>query len=197
MTDSKPVHNRLFFALWPDEATRAACAQAARDLKTRMQPDGYLLKPERYHITLPYLGDYVSPEQEAAALKVAQLVSLPPFNLTLDQANSFRNREVPWYLAPLEVPAELTLLHDHLRDALKGAGVVVERMRFVPHLTVVRNATVQLPPTRIKPVEWQVREFVLVRSVLHDQPAEYQILGRWPLNGVMPRNQPPPQMALF
>lgn len=195
MTDSKPSHNRLFFALWPDDATRAACAQAARDLKTRMQPDGYLLKPERYHITLPYLGDYVSPEQEAAAIKVAQLVSLPPFNLTLDQANSFKNREVPWYLAPLETPAELILLHDHLRDALKGAGVAVERMRFVPHLTVVRNATVQLPPTRIKPVEWQVREFVLIRSVLHDQPAEYQVLGRWPLNGSMP--QPPPQMALF
>ena len=197
MTDPKPSHNRLFFALWPDDAARAACDEAARDLRTRMQPDGYLLKPGRYHITLPYLGDYVSPEQEASAIKVAQLVSLPPFTLTLDQANSFKNREVPWYLAPLETPAELTLLHDHLRDALRGAGVAVERMRFVPHLTVVRNATVALPPTRIKPVVWQVREFVLIRSVLHDQPAEYQVLGRWPLNGTMPSNDPPPQMALF
>lgn len=197
MTDSKPAHNRLFFALWPDDAARAACDEVARDLKLRMQPDGYLLKPGRYQITLPYLGDYVSPEQEAAAIQVAQLVSLPPFTLTLDQANSFKNREVPWYLAPMETPAELTLLHDHLRDALRGAGVAVERMRFVPHLTVVRNATVALPPTRIKPVVWQVKEFVLIRSVLHDQPAEYQVLGRWPLNGTMPSNNPPPQMDLF
>lgn len=197
MTDSKFPHNRLFFALWPDDSTRAACAEAARDLKLRMQPDGYLLKPERYHITLPYLGDYVSPEQEAAAKQVAQLVSLPPFTLTLDQANSFKNREVPWYLAPLETPAELTLLHDHLRDALRNGGVAVERMRFTPHLTVVRNATVALPPTRIKPVEWEVKEFVLIRSVLHDQPAEYQVLGRWPLNGVWRPKQQPPQMPLF
>jgi len=197
MTDSKFPHNRLFFALLPDDATRAACAEVSRDLKLRMQPDGYLLKPERYHITLPYLGDYVPPEQEIAAKQVAQLVSLPPFTLTLDQASSFKNREVPWYLAPLETPAELTLLHDHLRDALRTAGVMVERMRFVPQLTVVRNATVALPPTRIKPVVWQVKEFVLIRSVLHDQPAEYQVLGRWPLNGVMPSNNPPPQMALF
>ncbi len=197
MTDPKPSHNRLFFALMPDEAARTACAEAARDLRTRMQPDGYLLKPERYHITLPYLGDYVSPEQEAAAKQVAQLVSLPPFILTLDQANSFKNREVPWYLAPLETPAELTLLHDHLRDALRNSGVTVERMRFTPHLTVVRNATVGLPPTRIKPVVWQVKEFVLIRSVLHDQPAEYQVLGRWTLDGTLPANHPPPQMTLF
>lgn len=197
MTESKPVHNRLFFALWPDDATRAQCAEVSRDLKLRMQPDGYLLRPERYQITLPYLGDYVSPEQEMAAKQVAQLVSLPPFTLTLNQAGSFKSREMPWYLAPLEAPPELTLLHDHLRDALRSAGVTVERVRFTPHLTVVRNATVTLPPTRIKPVEWQVKEFVLVRSVLHDQPSEYQLLGRWPLNGTMPSNHPPPQMALF
>lgn len=197
MVDSKAPHNRLFFALIPDEATRAACAEAARDLKTRMQPDGYLLKPERYHITLPYLGDYVSTEQEAAAKQVAQLVSFPPFTLTLDQASSFKNSEIPWYLAPLEAPPELTLLHDHLRDVLRKSGVTVDRMRFTPHLTVVRNATVGLPPTRIKPVVWQVKEFVLIRSVLHGQPAEYQVLGRWSLNGTTPPNGPPPQMTLF
>ena len=114
MADPKAPHNRLFFALMPEDATRAACAEAARDLKTRMQPDGYLLKPERYHITLPYLGDHVSSEQEAAAKQVAQLVSFPPFTLTLDQASSFKNNELPRYLAPLEPPPELTLMHASL-----------------------------------------------------------------------------------
>ena len=197
MTEDPRRHNRLFFALWPDDATRAACAEAARDLKLRMQPDGYLLRPERYHLTLPYLGDHVPPQQEAAARQVAQLVSLPPFTLTLEQAGSFRNREVPWYLAPLETPPELLLLHDHLRDALRQAGVNVERMRFAPHLTVVRNATMTLPPTRIRPVVWQVKEFVLIRSVLHGQPVEYQLLGRWPLHGAMPSGDTRTQMALF
>lgn len=190
-------HNRLFFALWPDDITRAACAETARDLKLRMQPDGYLLRPERYHITLPYLGDHVPSAQEAGALRVAQLVSLPPFTLTLDLAGSFKNREVPWYLAPRETPPQLILLNDHLRDALRAGGVTVERMRFVPHLTVVRNASVVLPPTQVKAVVWEVTEFVLIRSVLHQQPAEYQLLGRWPLNGVWQPEKPPPQMKLF
>lgn len=190
-------HNRLFFALWPDEVTRAACAEAARDLRLRMQPDGYLLRPERYHLTLPYLGDHVPPALEAAALKVAQLVSLPPFTLTLDQAGSFRNRDVPWYLAARETPPELTLLHDHLRDALRAAGVTVEKMRFSPHLTVMRNVSIALPLTQVKPVTWAVKEFVLIRSVLHRQPAEYQVLGRWPLEGVMPSAKPLAQMDLF
>jgi 2'-5' RNA ligase len=189
--------NRLFFALWPDDATRAACAGVARDLKTRMQPDGYLIRPERYHLTLPFLGDTVPPEKEAAALQVAHLVSFPPFTLTLDQANSFKNREIPWYLAPREAPRELRLLHDCLRDALRVAGVVPERLRFVPHLTVVRNAGHALPPTQIAPVVWAVNEFVLIRSLLHSQPVEYQVIGRWPLNGVLTAEKPPPQMNLW
>ncbi|TXH06173.1 MAG: RNA 2',3'-cyclic phosphodiesterase [Nevskiaceae bacterium] len=189
--------NRLFFALWPDEAARAACAAAARDLKLRMQPDGYLLRPERYHLTLTYLGDAVPPAQEQAALQVARRMSLPPFTLLLDQAGSFRNREVPWYLAARETPPELTLLHDRLRDELRAAGVAVERMRFAPHLTVVRNASVALPPTRIEPVRWAVNEFVLIRSVLHRQPAVYELLGRWPLDGRMPAPPSTEQMTLF
>ena len=184
--------NRLFFALWPDDATRAACAAVARDLKLRMQPGADLLQPEHYHITLPYLGDAVSEEQQQAALQVAQRVSLPPFTLTLDQAGSFKNRDVPWYLCPQQTPPELGLLHDHLRDALRVDGVTVQRKHFVPHLTVVRNASVALPLTQIRPVQWRVLEFVLIRSV---QPGEYQLLGRWPLNGQW---QPPPeQHALF
>lgn len=189
--------NRLFFALWPDEATRAACSEAARGLKLRMQPGGRLTAPERYHLTLAFLGDRVPPEHEAAARQVAHLVSSAPFTLTLDQAMSFRKREIPWFLAPRESPPELQELHDALREALRQAGVAPERMRFAPHLTVLRNAGQMLPPTSIRPVAWPVREFVLMRSVLTRQPPEYEVLGRWPLTGSPGVRSRPAQMNLW
>ena len=175
--------NRLFFALWPGESVRASCSEAARDLRVRMQPSGYLSAPERYHITLLFLGDTVSPEQQVLALQAAASVHAPPFNLKLDSASSFRNKQIPWWLGPREPPVELNLLQERLHEAMTAARVVPERMRFVPHLTILRDARTPLPTTAIKPVEWKVDEFVLLRSRLDVQPMRYEILGRWPLNG--------------
>ncbi|MGH8506859.1 MAG: RNA 2',3'-cyclic phosphodiesterase [Stenotrophobium sp.] len=189
--------NRLFFALMPDAVARTACEAAVRDLKLRMQPQGRWINAQRYHMTLLFLGDEVTPEQEQKALAVAHRVSSPPFMLTLNQALGFRNREIPWVLTPQEVPLELTQLHDRLRDALRAAAVPPERLRFSPHLTVLRNGGQMLPLTRIGPVSWQVDEFVLIRSVLRQQPAQYQILGRWPLNGVAGPDRTPAQMNLW
>ncbi|MEQ1440174.1 RNA 2',3'-cyclic phosphodiesterase [Fontimonas sp. SYSU GA230001] len=173
--------NRLFFALWPDDAVRAAIAEAARKLRMRMQPGGYLARPERYHLTLLFLGDAVPARDEAAAIAAAAQVRVAPFTLQLDHAGSFRNRHIPWWLGSHAPPAQLHELHDRLREVLRQADVSIDRMRFVPHLTILREARQPLPPTAIAPVEWPVTEFVLVRSRLDLNPVEYEVIGRWPL----------------
>lgn len=188
--------NRLFFALWPSDDVRAACDAAARDLKMRMQPGGYLSAAERYHLTLLFLGDAVSPEKEAAAVQAAARFRGAPFDLLLDHAGSFRNRQIPWWLGAREVPPELPRLHDRLRETLVRAEVVPERMKFVPHLTILRDAQAPLPTTAIKPVRWRVEEFVLVRSRLDARPMHYELLGRWPLNGA-PEPEPDAQLSLW
>ncbi|HWU67746.1 MAG TPA: RNA 2',3'-cyclic phosphodiesterase [Stenotrophobium sp.] len=187
----------MFFALVPDVAARAACEGVARDLRLRMQPQGRWINPLRYHMTLLFLGDEVAPAQEQKVIEVAHRVSSPPFMLTLNQAMGFRNREIPWVLTPQEVPRELIQLHDRLRDALRAAAVPPERLRFSPHLTVLRNSGQMLPLTQVGPVSWPVGEFVLIRSVLQRQPAQYQVLGRWPLNGVAGADTTPAQMNLW
>lgn len=192
-----PELNRLFFALWPTDAVRTASAQAARDLKIRMQPTGYLSAAERYHITLLFLGDYVPAEKEAAARQAAACVRAAPFELTLDHAGSFRNsRNIPWWLGTRETPAGLQLLYERLREALVRAGVTPERMRFVPHLTVLRDPKLSLPITAIQPIIWPMQEFVLVRSHVDRSPVEYEILGRWPLSGA-PEPEPAAQLSLL
>lgn len=175
--------NRLFFALWPNASVRTACHDAARELKLKLQPSGYASAPDRYHMTMLFLGDQVSSAHEASAMQAAALVRMAPFTLTLDHAGSFRNnRNVPWWLGPRKTPPELSRLHDRVRDAMLRTDTPIERMRFAPHLTIMR-ADRALPPTPITPIEWQVDEFVLIRSRLDLQPIRYEILGRWPLAG--------------
>lgn len=187
--------NRLFFALWPDDAVRTACAQAARGINLREQPGGYLFSPDKYHVTLLFLGDFVPADKQAAALRAAESLRSAPFDLRLDYAGSFRhNSKIPYWLGAREVPEALPVLHRTLRDTMKAAGVVPERMSFTPHLTILRDAQRPLPDTRIQPIDWPVREFVLIRSRLDRRPADYELLGRWPL---LEGPAPAEQMALF
>ncbi|NKF21520.1 RNA 2',3'-cyclic phosphodiesterase [Solimonas marina] len=193
--------NRLFFALWPGEAVRASCNAAARQLNIRMPSGGYLSSPERYHVTLLFLGDHVPRDQEDAACRAAALVRAAPFTLTLDHAGSFRNREIPWWIAARSTPPGLTAFYAALRDAMLQARVSLERLRFVPHLTIARNAKIILPPTPIEPIDWAVDEFVLIRSRLDLRPVRYEVIGRWPLlapeGGTATPIPAPPQLDLF
>lgn len=178
--------NRLFFAIWPDEAVRRACAETARELRLKMQPAGYLSNPERYHITLAFLGDTVPPQQEHAAVAAAGRVQLAPFSFRLDVAGSFRGKAGLWWLGARETAPELLQLHERLHESLTAAGVVPDRNRFTPHLTVLREGRKPLPRTAIGPIEWPVTHFALVRSRLDEQPPRYEILQRWSLRSAPP-----------
>lgn len=184
--------NRLFFAICPDEATRARAHAAAAALHEQHRPGGYLIKPHRYHITLLFLGDFVPPEQEVLALQAAAAVKSPPFTLVLDRASGFRNRKVPCWLGPQQPPAALELLYKNLHAAMLRAQVKPERLHFVPHLTIIRDAKRTLPSTEIAPVAWPISDFVLIRSVLNKHPPEYQVLGRYPLDPSAPATSATP-----
>ena len=188
--------NRLFFALWPDDGVRNACAEATREVKLRAQPGGHLSAAERYHMTLLFLGDFVTAEQEALALKSAAQVKAEPFTLLLDYAGSFKNKQIPYWLGARNPPSALNGFYQALRETVTRAGVSLERMRFVPHLTILRDAQRPLADTPVKPISWEVKDFVLVRSNLNQRPISYDILGRWPLTGA-PGSSSADQLKLF
>lgn len=174
----------LFFALWPDAGVRHASDEAARGLRMRMQPRGHRSAPERYHLTLQYLGENLPETAATAARQAAALVRSPPFGLRLDHAGWFRGADV-WWLGTREPPAALAQLHQRLREALQRARVPLDRARLTPHLTIHRGAGMPLPPTLIEPIDWPVRDFVLIRSHLGGA-VEYEQLGRWPLDPAAP-----------
>ena len=176
--------HRLFFALWPDAALRMRIATAVAGLERDNAPGGRRLNPDRYHLTLQFLGDFqpLRPSVLDAAIVAAEAVRLPAFDLVLDRAGSFPRAGVCWFGASAP-PDTLQQLWNDLGRELTSARVQVKSASaFSPHLTVLRDVHKPLPPTPIEPLTWPVREFVLVDSVSGAHPA-YRLLGRWPLQG--------------
>ncbi|MGB1580420.1 MAG: RNA 2',3'-cyclic phosphodiesterase [Nevskiales bacterium] len=174
--------NRLFFALLPPDSLRPAISATAQALQAEHRFGGRLLKPERFHITLFFFGEHQPPETEPDILKAAEAITSPPFELCLDKAGCFPNRDIATWLGPQKVPHAL----EHLGKQLKDSVSYLSRERnsgFVPHLTIGREAVHKLKPVSVEPIGWRVDEFVLIRSILHEYPARYEILGRYPLTG--------------
>lgn len=189
--------NRLFVALWPGTAVRDACSDAARGLRMRMQPTGRAIPPDQFHLTLSFLGDAVSAEAETRLRALLGQVRVTPFRLTLDYASCFRESRVHWWLGCRNSPAELTTLHIQLRDAVHRAGITPDRARFVPHLTLQRDAGTPLPQTPVTPINWDVESFTLARSRIDLPAPQYDQLEHWtlrapelaePAGGQMPLN---------
>lgn len=175
--------HRLFFALWPDNATRARIQAAAELLRQSQRSRGRWLKPHRYHMTLHFLGDFSGmPEALAArACAGAAQIRARAFDLSLDRAGSFRKRAPVWWLGCIQPPARLMELWDALAGKLRDAEVAFDaKLPLTPHVTVLRDSDVVLPLTSISPVHWRVDEFVLMDSRPGAQ-SEYRVLARWAL----------------
>ena len=169
---------RPFFALSPDDATRAALAGAAALLNLR---DGRPLARADLHLTLAFLGE-VPDTRVAAVSAMAAALALPGFDLTISAAGWWRRSRVAW-LAPATVPAALGALAHALHH---GAGLAFDDAGgYRPHITVAR--AVRRPPGLMESftVRWPVRDFALISSNSAAAGQRYQCLAQWPLEGVV------------
>lgn len=168
---------RLFFALVPPPALRDRIAATAADVERAHPSGGRLLKPERYHLTLRFLGDFdpLPPSLPDAARAAGDAVPPRRFDLRLDHAGSFGRNGVRFLGGPGS--DALQALWRDLGDALARRGVRLPREpSFTPHLTIVRCARAPLGPTPVDPLSWPVDGFALVLS----RPGRpYDILHRW------------------
>jgi 2'-5' RNA ligase len=167
---------RLFFALWPDDATRAALADWGR--RIHRVTGGRPTRAETIHQTLVFLGD-CEPARLADAAAAAGRVHPRRFELLLDQAGLWNHNRIAWAGASA-VPPELDALVADLRAALAEARFAFDRKPFVPHITLVRKTRQGGALPAREPIRWPVDGFVLVRSELRADGSNYAIQGRWP-----------------
>jgi tRNA(adenine34) deaminase len=183
--------DRLFFALLPDPAAAAQAGDIARQLPA--DASNTLVLEKHLHVTLYHLGDHDGvPTQvvEMASRAAAALANFPPFEFRLDRMERFGRPtgKAPTVLVCSE-EAPLRHLHANLGAALKANGLGRWRTTsFTPHLTLLWGHQA-FPSRHVLPVAWKVQELVLVHSVLGE--TRHEVLGRWPLRGVLRTEWPP------
>jgi len=170
---AKPL--RLFFALWPDDAVRAALASASTAI--HRVAGGRVTGPESIHMTLAFLGD-CDADRLGALKAAAARVRVRPFELVLDEAGFWKHNRIAWVGAK-GISAALGALVEELRAALADAQFAFDPRPFVPHVTLVRKAQPGFAMPALDPIRWPVDGFALVRSVMKPAGSDYLVESRW------------------
>lgn len=165
---------KVFFALWPDDATRLAIYRATSQAVSRS--GGRPTAKRNLHITVAFLGVVDGEGLERAA-------SVPPvetgaFEIVLDTLGFWREPRVLW-LAAQSVPAELGELEQSLWQGLARQRFEREDRIYRPHVTLARRA--RAVEEEIAPVHWSVSTLTLVESVPIPGGVHYEPLRHWPL----------------
>ncbi|BAL25066.1 RNA 2',3'-cyclic phosphodiesterase [Azoarcus sp. KH32C] len=167
---------RVFFALWPDEATARSLFRLSAEAHAACK--GRRMRRDTIHLTLAFIGD-VAHERLPQLMAVGDRVVPAAFTLRLDRIAGWRHNRIVW-AGTDSTPEPLTGLVEYLNAALAEAGFPVEQRKFAPHVTLLRKAEGELPRGEIAPpIDWQVRSFSLMESVRSHEGAQYVPLRTW------------------
>jgi 2'-5' RNA ligase len=169
-----PDSLQLFYALWPDDATRAALQQLQATLPGNQTPYGNL------HLTLAFLG-----QQPAGLLPVLQAVparlSRLDITLVLDRIGYFTQKRIAW-AGMHQVPDTLSMMQRQLTQMLQQQNVAFDNPSvFKPHVTLARNAPAP-PDIPFEPIRWRADQVVLVQSSAQSGGVFYRVLASHRLN---------------
>lgn len=168
---------RVFFALWPDQDTRAelhACA-----LAMRARHGGRAVARDNLHLTLAFVGEQPLHRVDEL-LRMAAAVKGPTFALPLNRAGYWPHPHMLW-CAPDATPPALAALNADLTAALRARGFQVESRPYRPHVTLVRKVHAAAVVSMPKVLHWRVQGFSLAVSELGAEGAHYRLIGHWPL----------------
>lgn len=173
----KSDRERLFFALWPDMQWQKQYYAALR--RVLASSKGRWMPFQNLHITLAFMGA-VKKETRNCLENAADSIIAPAFELRFTRLGYRPRNKMVWGV-PAATPSPLLMLVDCLRESLTVCGLTAETRRFVPHITLLRNAA-PVTTTDLTGVSlWAVNSFTLVRSTTLPEGAIYEKLREWPL----------------
>ncbi len=175
--------DRLFFAIIPDEQAAEHIAAVSRYLRSQHRLTRKPMDKNRYHVSLHHAGDYPALPEEmvAVAERAAASVVFPVFQIAFDKIVSVKGKQSvrPVVLTCSRDNSKLMLFQKMLGVTLKLTCLRpwVTSWRFKPHLTLLYDDCEA--NRNIDTIEWTVREFVLVHSLVGQ--TQYRLLKRFPL----------------
>ena len=178
-----PRKLRLFFALWPDGATRSHLSVATAAAVARV--DGQPVPAAKFHVTLAFLGA-VPGQTFVHLVEAGGRDRHPGVELVFDRLKYWRKAQV-LVAMPSRIPKAAAAVVDRLWARLEPLGFVRELRPWQAHLTLVRR--VRRPPPgdlhidiarfgRPGAAQWKL---ALVESVTHAEGPRYKPLAEWPL----------------
>jgi 2'-5' RNA ligase len=173
---------RLFFALWPDEAARgalsAATAKAVRRCGGRPVPAANL------HVTLVFLGSVaqrrIAELQDIGRERAATFAQEEPLSLTFGRLAHWSRSQILCNLAT-EESAAARALAESLKDAIAAAGFTPDLKPFHAHVTVARKVLRAAELPAVTPVVWRFADFALVDSRTAPAGPIYSVIESYPL----------------
>lgn len=169
---------RVFFALWPNGAERAALAAWQPALHKLC--GGRIMRTGTLHNTLVFLGDIELYRLEVLQL-AAQEVDVEPFDLAFDVARYWGHNHIV-YAAPHAAPPQLEQLVRGLEQRLTMHHFDFDQRPYKPHVTLLRHAQwSDRPLPGMCRVVWRAKDFALVQSAPDEIGANYRVLARFPM----------------
>lgn len=170
-----PNSSRLFFALWPDDATR----QALTGLNQAISAKGFRwVQPHNLHVTLVFLG-HVDADAELSIKQAAADIAAQSFELTFDSLSYWSKPNILCLTCRQPVPNEAARLSAALATAASDCGLQTDTRPYAPHITLARHAN-YLPNAKIDPIVWRAEAFCLVESSSGPDGVCYKVMQQWP-----------------
>jgi len=166
---------RLFFALWPDEATRAEIDQLNQSLFCKHLKK---VRPGNIHVTLAFMGR-VDEKTERSIRQSIPDITAEPITIFFDQLTSWSDAGV-LCLTSSKQPQQIINLVEQLKIVIGTYGVELDSRPYNAHVTLARKARPN-PPTILASICWHAISFALVESVSTSRGVNYQVLESWPL----------------
>ena len=167
---------RLFFALWPDEATRSAVAALSQEVI--VETGGRGVSAGNIHLTLAFLGE--QPARLVTRIDARSAAATPRFELTLDELGCWAKSGIAW-LGASAMPAELAKLGQGIVMTLAAIGLEGDERPFAAHVTLARRIVRPLRARMVQPIVWSVDSFALVSSEAAGSGRGYRVVRKWPL----------------
>ncbi|MEO6172028.1 MAG: 2'-5' RNA ligase family protein, partial [Arenimonas sp.] len=171
--------------LTPNTDVSEQLSLVADELRLANNLNGSWVSSERYHMTLHHLGQFpkVRPDLVSRAIAAANKIQAQKFDITLDQFMNFDSKigKYPCVLTSESDSLELQKFWQLLKNnlfALKLGQHVTNS--FKPSVTMLYSRQPVTTTLLVKPVNWQVSDFVLIESLVGK--SEHIELGRWPLS---------------
>lgn len=163
---------RLFIAINLSE-------EAKKELRTiqKTLPKTYAIN-NNIHLTLKFLGETTPKQAEEIKTALSQ-IKFSPFKIELSQTGVFPNEKNPRVLWVGIKPEKGVI------ELQKKINKTLEKMfkpekDFVPHITLARIKKLEKQSKlEIKPIHFEVKEFVLYESKLTPEGAKHEAIQRY------------------